>query len=81
MKHSAFKLLNTGSVPCSNNRIANTMIFKNSAKLHNGHNIQRNKGDISGHTSGNVDKPVLNVSNLVVNESTEYASSDGISVV
>ena len=81
MKHSAFKLLNTGSVPCSNNRITNTRIFKNSAKLHNDHNIQRNKGYISGHASVNVDKPVLNVSNLVVNENTEYASSDGISVV
>ena len=81
MKHSALKLSNNGSVTCNNNRISHTMIFKNSAKVHKGHNIQENKSDIRGPTSDNVDQLVLNVSNLVVNENTEHASVNSISVV
>ena len=66
---------------CNNNRVSRTMIFKNSVKVHKGHNIQENKSDKRVHTSDNVDQLVVNGSNSVVNTNTEHASGDNISVV
>ena len=65
----------------NNNRVSRTVIFKNSVKVHKGHNIQENKSDKRVHTSDNVDQLVVNGSNSLVNTNTEHASGDNISVV